>query len=37
MSNAKELVAFSLAQPDRTMWVSAMPASVVDLNLRPPS
>ena len=37
MSNAKELVAFPLAQPDQTMWVSAMPASAVDLNLRPPS
>ena len=37
MSKAKELVAFPLAQPDRTMWVSAIPASAVDLNLRPPS
>jgi len=37
MLKAKELVAFPLAQPDQTMWVSAIPASAVDLNLRPPS
>ena len=37
MSKAKVLVALPLTQPDRTMWVSAMPASEVDLNLRPPS
>ena len=37
MSKAKELVAFPLAQPDQTMWVSTIPASAVDLNLRPPS
>ena len=37
MLNTKELVAFPLAQPDRTIRVSAMPASAVDLNLRPPS
>jgi len=37
MSKAKELVAFLLAQPNRTMWVSAIPVSAVDLNLRPPS
>ena len=37
MSNAKELVAFPLAQPDQTILVSTMPASAVDLNLRPPS
>jgi len=37
MSKAKELVAFPLAQPDQTMWVSVIPASAVDLNLKLPS
>ena len=37
MSKAKVLVALPLTQPDRTMWISAIPASEVDLNLRPPS
>ena len=37
MSKAKVLVALPFTHPERTMWVSAMPASDVDLNLRPPS
>ena len=37
MSKAKVLVGLPLAQPDRIMWVSAMPASAMDLNLSPPS
>ena len=37
MSNARELVDFPLAYPDRTMWVRVIPASVVDLNFNPPS
>ena len=37
MSEAKVLVNLPLAQPDQIMWVSAMPASAVDLNLSPPS
>ena len=37
MSNARMLVVLFLTQPDRTMCVRATPASVVDLNLRPPN
>ena len=37
ISKARELVALSLAHPDRMMWVRAMPASAVDLNFKPPS
>ena len=37
ISKAKVLVVLPFTHPDRTMWVSAMLASAVDLNLRPPS
>ena len=37
ISKAKELVDLPLAYPKRTIWVSAIPASAVDLNFRPPS
>ena len=37
ISKAKVLVALPFTHPERTMWVSAMLASEVDLNLRPPS
>ena len=37
MSNARVLVDLLLTQPDRTICVSAIPASAVDLNFRPPN
>ena len=37
ISKAKELVDLPLAHPEQTIWVSAMPVSIVDLNFRPPS
>ena len=37
MSKAKVLMSLPLAQPDRIIWISTMPASAVDLNLSPPS
>ena len=37
MLKAKVLVVFPFVHPDHTIWVSAMPASAVDLNFRPPS
>ena len=33
----RELVDLPLAQPDRMMWVRAIPASAVDLNFKPSS
>ena len=35
MSKAKMLVVLFLTQPDQITCISAIPASVVDLNLRP--
>ena len=37
MSNTRILVVRFLTYPGHMMWVSATPASVVDLNFRPPS
>jgi len=37
MLNARELDDFPLAQPNQTMWVRTMPASMVDLNSKPSS
>jgi len=37
ISRAREQVDFPLAYPDQTIWVSAIPASEVDLNFKLPS
>ena len=37
MSNARVLVIRFLAYPERIIWVSATPVSIVDLNFKPPS
>ena len=37
MSKARVLVVFLLVYPDQIIYVSAMPASEVDLNFKPPS
>jgi len=37
MSKTRVLVILPFTHPDRTMWVSAMPMSAVDLNFRPSS
>ena len=37
MSNARELVNFPLAHPDRMIWVRTILASIVDLNFNLPS
>ena len=37
MLKARVLVVLPFDHPERTMWVSAMPASLVDLNFNPPS
>ena len=37
MSNARVLVDKFFTQPVQMMWVRATPASIIDLNLRPPS
>jgi len=37
MSKARVLVVLPFDYPERMMWVSAVPASLVDLNFKPPS
>ena len=37
ISKVRELVNLPFDHPDPMMWVNAIPVSVVDLNLRPPS